>query len=343
MSPLSILLLLFSTAGAFSPAALPRTSQHHAIGTTSSVVGGSVNNVKQHPLLPTSSLLLRNVNTNGNNHFRTTPSSLAMSTATAAAAASIKADRQFNYKKRVAILMAFMTGWADFIFIKKYNFFATMMTGNSMKMANALVDGRIRDTFFFLTVITSYISGVGAFRRAELSYKDKALNGLFAPIVVGAFVFSDYLSWVNPACKFIPAALLSFAWGIINSVGSEVTGTLIFVVTGAMTRFANMMVDRISRTAGRKKVPKEGCLMSLSVIGGFTLGAGWSAFLSNKAPKLLNRGAFSIMGGIYGLLFLWLDRSELGAWWSKADGELCEIDAAEVECTVVKKLDRKDD
>ncbi|KAL7525931.1 hypothetical protein ACHAXR_001223 [Thalassiosira sp. AJA248-18] len=230
MNPLSILFLLFSTAGAFSPAALPRTSQHHAIGTTSSVVGGSVNNVKQQPL-PTSSLLLRNGNTNGNN-FRITPSSLAMSTT--AAAASIKADRQFNYKKRVAILMAFMTGWADFIFIKKYNFFATMMTGNSMKMANALVDGRIRDTFFFLTVITSYISGVGAFRRAELSYKDKALNGLFAPIVVGAFVFSDYLSWVNPACKFIPAALLSFAWGIINSVGSEVTGTLIFVVTGAM-------------------------------------------------------------------------------------------------------------
>ena len=103
-----------------------------------------------------------------------------------------------------------------------------------MKMAAALVDGRIRDTIFFLSVIISYIIGVGAFRRAELSLKDKALNGLFAPIVAGCFLWSDYLGWAKPACKFIPAMLLSFAWGIINSVGSEVTGTLIFVVTGAM-------------------------------------------------------------------------------------------------------------
>ena len=200
-----------------------------------------------------------------------------------------------------------------------------------MKMANALVDGRITDTFFFLSVIISYIVGVGIFRRAELSYKDKALNGLFAPVVAGCFMWSDYLSFVG-ASKFIPGILLSFAWGIINSVGSEVTGTLIFVVTGAMTRIANMIVDRISRTAGRKKIPKEGFLMSTSVIGGFILGAAWSAILSVKAPKLTSRGVFSIMGAMYGLLFLWLDRSELGAWWLRKNGKLCEISADEVDC-----------
>merc|ERR1719491_2340545 len=143
------------------------------------------------------------------------------------------------------------------------------MTGNSMKMAHALVDGRVRDSFFFLSIIASYVFGVGAFRRAEYSCKNKALRGLFAPIVAGCFVFSDYLSWVKPSCTFVPATLLSFAWGIINSVGSEVAGTLIFVVTGAMTRLTNMVVDRVSRTAGRKRISKEGALMSLSVIGGF--------------------------------------------------------------------------
>ena len=159
--------------------------------------------------------------------------SVTSTTATSIATASTKA-RQFAYKKRVAIIMAFMTGWADFIFIKKYNFFPTMMSGNSLKMSYALVDGRIRDTFFFLTIIFSYMVGVGIFRRAELSYKDKALNGLFAPLVTICFLVSDYLSWVNPSSKFVPAMLLSLAWGVINSVGSEVTGTLIFVVTGAM-------------------------------------------------------------------------------------------------------------
>ncbi len=93
-----------------------------------------------------------------------------------------------------------------------------------------------------------------------------------------------------------------------------------------------MVVDRISRTAGRKKIPKEGSLMSLSVIGGFILGAAWSSLLSIRAPKLMTRGAFSIMGGIYGMLFLWLDRNELGAWWNKKNGELCEISPDEVEC-----------
>jgi len=93
-----------------------------------------------------------------------------------------------------------------------------------------------------------------------------------------------------------------------------------------------MIVDRISRTAGRKKIPKEGMLMSLSVIGGFILGAAWSAFLSTRAPKLVTRGVFSIIGGIYGLLFLWLDREQYGAWWSIKNGELCDIDAEEVDC-----------
>jgi hypothetical protein len=93
-----------------------------------------------------------------------------------------------------------------------------------------------------------------------------------------------------------------------------------------------MIVDRISRTAGRKKIPKEGLLMSLSVIIGFLLGGAWSVVLSVKAPRLMTHGAFSIMGGMYGSLFLWLDREEVGAWWSRKNGKLCEIDEHE-NCT----------
>ena len=253
---------------------------------------------------------------------RPKPSGVVLSSSTVA-----QESRQFTNKKRVATIMAFMTGWADYLFVTKYNFFATMMTGNSMKMAVAFVEQRYADMVFFAAVICSYILGVGTFRRAELSYKDKALNGLFAPLVAGAFVYSDYLSWANPANRWIPASLLAFSWGIVNQVGSEVTGTLVFVVTGAMTRISNMLVDRISRTSGRKKIPKEGFLMSLSVISGFIFGAGWSAFLQRKAPMLGQRGAFSIIGALYGLLFLWLDREQLGR-----GNKLCEISADEVDC-----------
>lgn len=305
-------LFLASTAVAFSPASLP---PQRSISTNHVRVSSS-QGFKQ----------VKRSNNNVKSFISKVPST------TSALSAAATSPGRFNAKKRVATFMAFMTGWADFLLFTKYKFFATMMTGNSMWMMSALVDARFRDVGFYASVIASYIFGVGLFRRAELSYKEKALSGLFAPVVTACFLLSDYMTMINPACRWIPALMLAFSWGIINSVGSEVTGTLIFVVTGAMTRFSNMIVDRISRTAGRKKISKEALMMSLSVIGGFWLGAGWSVWLNKNAPQLTKYGVFSIIGGIYGSLFLYLDREQLGAWWSRKNGKLCEIDRDEVNC-----------
>ena len=139
-----------------------------------------------------------------------------------------------------------------------------MMTGNSMWMAAALVESRFRDVAFYLTVIASYIGGVSTFRRVEFEWKENALNAILAPIVMGFLIGSDLLTLRDASCRWIPAVMLAYAWGIINSgkawysrdclsyialifilifqlplisVGSEVTGTLIFVVTGAMVRW----------------------------------------------------------------------------------------------------------
>lgn len=92
-----------------------------------------------------------------------------------------------------------------------------MMTGNSMKMAAALVEYRFRDVAFFITVIVSYILGVASFRRAELEWKENALNGFFAPIVMGFLIGSDLLTLRDKTAKWVPALLLTYAWGIINS------------------------------------------------------------------------------------------------------------------------------
>lgn len=239
MRPLFLQLFILvstSTTIAFSPSILPTRPQSHISGI--SVIG--INTLARS----SASCCYRRRIDSGRfvakrvNKSQSVSSPCLYMSATPAASASTKA-RQFAYKKRIAIIMAFMTGWADFIFIKKYNYFPTMMSGNSLKMSYAMIDGRIQDSFFFLSIILSYMMGAGIFRRAELSYKDKALNGLFAPLVTICFVMSDYLSWMNPSSKFVPAILLSLAWGIINSVGSEVTGTLIFVVTGALVSLMN--------------------------------------------------------------------------------------------------------
>ena len=96
------------------------------------------------------------------------------------------------------------------------------------------------------------------------------------------------------------------------------------------TRISNMLVDRISSKAGNKPIPKEGLVLSLSVILGFILGAGWSVLLNNFAPQLKCFGSFSIMGLIYGVMFVWLDRKELGAWWKST--KPCDIDGDEITC-----------
>jgi len=201
-----------------------------------------------------------------------------------------------------------------------------------MWLAKAFFEYRFRDVAFYVTVITAYLLGVGTFRRAELSWKNDSLNGFFAPIVAGGLILSDFLTFKDPAARWIPALILSFCWAIINGVGSEVTGNLVFVVTGAFTRLSNMIVDRISRTAGRKKIQKDGIMMALSVIFGFFVGALWSVFLDQKVPQLKSCGAFGMMGVIYGTLFLWLDREELGAWWNRKDGALCDVDEYEGIC-----------
>jgi hypothetical protein len=93
-----------------------------------------------------------------------------------------------------------------------------------------------------------------------------------------------------------------------------------------------MLVDRVSTTAGNTPIPKEGMLMSLSVIFGFILGSGWSVFLNNVAPSLKSFGSFSAIGVIYGVVFLWLDRKQLCSWWLKKNEKLCDIDGDEVTC-----------
>lgn len=210
-----LLCLLLSKASAFSPAAVQGVIGSHPFPRFR-----DESSHKPKQLLSS----FHHAKYNGKSDFRLA-SSLAMK--------AIAVEERPAYKKRIAVFMAFLTGWADTLFIRNFSFFGTMMTGNSMKLGWALVDGRIRDGAFYLTIIASYILGVGVFRRAELSFKDRALNVLFAPIVAACFVGSDYLAWIN-ASRFLPGLLLAFSWGIINSVGSEVTGTLIFVVTGAM-------------------------------------------------------------------------------------------------------------
>jgi uncharacterized membrane protein YoaK (UPF0700 family) len=233
-------------------------------------------------------------------------------------------------KRRLATMMAFCTGWADLTLFLKYKTFATMMTGNTMWMAVAMVEQRFMDAAYYLSVILSYITGLSVFRRTDLTQKEKTLP-ICAFLVAGLFVGSDLLFKLYQR-RWIPMMMLAMGFGIANSVGQELTGTLTFVITGHMTRLTNQVIDRVSRTAGRKKLTladKQSFVQNFSIILGFFGGAAFAALLRTKRFLETQNWVFSAIGLSYAALFLWKDfsmESLNAAWWRKKDGEMCDVD-----------------
>eukprot|EP00797_Seminavis_robusta_P027322 Sro510_g157230.1 Major facilitator superfamily domain containing (149) ;mRNA; r:25314-25760 len=108
----------------------------------------------------------------------------------------------------------------------------------------------------------------------------------------------------------------------------EVTGTLNFVITGHYTKLINTLVDRVSRTAGRKRLSeaqRSVVAQNAAIIGGFFGGAVFASIL--MACKLLDRfGVFSAIGLIHAVLWMIHDMEALGgAWWLRREGAMCDI------------------
>jgi hypothetical protein len=142
---------------------------------------------------------------------------LASTTSTKKAVAKVATTGQ----KRLASGMAFLTGWADVALYFKYKTFATMMTGNSMWMAQAAVESRYTDVCYYFSVIVCYVLGIAAFRLSNLKIKSKSLTYFCAPAVMALFVGSDFIMNLTSK-RWLPVTLLATGFGIINSVGSEV-------------------------------------------------------------------------------------------------------------------------
>jgi uncharacterized membrane protein YoaK (UPF0700 family) len=230
--------------------------------------------------------------------------------------------------------MAFLAGVADLTLNMKYKTFATMMTGNTMWMALALAEQRFMDATYYASVIMSYITGLTVFRKIDLSFKNKTLP-ICSFLVASLFIGSDLIFQAYQS-RWIPMLLLGSGFGIINSVGQEVSGTLTFVITGHLTRSTNMIIDRLSRTAGRKKMSladKQSFIQNLGVFGGFLCGAAFAGILKAKGLLVERVGVFSAIGLAHAGLWLWKDMESLGgAWWLRKDKSMCDVDDTGEAC-----------
>lgn len=111
-----------------------------------------------------------------------------------------------------------------------------------------------------------------------------------------------------------------------NAVGSEVSGTMTFVVTGHLTKLTNQFVDWVGGSSKQLSKPeKTAVVLNASAFFGFFAGAAFACVLRSR-QWLNNFGIFSAIGVSYAALWLAHDMEDIGgAFWLRKDDELCDL------------------
>ena len=207
---------------------------------------------------------------------------------------------------------AFFNGWAEVVCFEHYSAFANMMTGNWMRICTSLVALQWVDAVYWLLVVLFYIGGAGVHRAVDLALSPKgaAAGGdhsscaAIAPVVLALFVAADWLRGAGSHTTRWTMLLLSAAFGMVNTAGSEATGVLTHVVTGHLQKLGQSAADGLGgRLHGEKQRAAQRSLVVMLAFGGGMLGAAASmrvctGSLAARLPP------FSSLGVIFAAL-LW--------------------------------------
>lgn len=218
-------------------------------------------------------------------------------------------------KLRLAAGMSFLTGLANVKFIWEFQIFATMLTGNLLKVSRSIAEQQLAMTLSFASVFACYMGGVACSRMMRHK-PPKSILRITGVTVATLFVAADLLYYRSTKARWIPVSMLAAGYGMINSIGTDFTGTLTFVVTGHLTKLTHFatdwLVERKPFTPSDQALAKQ----SAVVTGGF-FGGALVACLLNAEDLLFHRGIFSVVGMLYGLLFVSYDGKRIKRWWKR--------------------------
>jgi uncharacterized membrane protein YoaK (UPF0700 family) len=135
-------------------------------------------------------------------------------------------------KTTFLICLLGLSGVTEAICLRRFKVFPNMMTGNTVRCIDALVDNRLHDSRMYICMILSYVFG-GAFFK----YFDKAKTFQNTPnliwlsrITFGIFILSDLLAFfIRDDMRLFPMAV---AFGMINSCTQEAIGAVTNAITG---------------------------------------------------------------------------------------------------------------
>ena len=173
-------------------------------------------------------------------------------------------------------LLAILSGTTDAIFCQRFGCYANMMTGNTIRLATALAECRMRDSWFFASLILSYTGGVtlaGIIEQVsvppwqdhekqqnqqsqqQLALRQAQSSSLYM-VALAALFFLSAPDWIAPLLQVTdlldptpsPWAFSCFAvgFGLVNAATMNVLhGTVTNAATGHYTKLGRAAADAI--------------------------------------------------------------------------------------------------
>mmetsp|Transcript_7327 Transcript_7327/g.18554 ORF Transcript_7327/g.18554 Transcript_7327/m.18554 type:complete len:384 (-) Transcript_7327:81-1232(-) len=182
----------------------------------------------------------------------------------------VKREQRAQVRSSLVSFLVFAAGIADVLSFKVFGFYASMMTGNTIRLCNAIVESRYRDAFFSTFAIAGYTLGSAIYhwlnqaetalmtaakeeKRVDYRSKYKA----FSIVAFSIFVAGDALvlllrlpgKWLGP--------FLSVGFGFVNSLCSVETAVVNFAITGHIHKVGLGIVDSIRGKARDPTDPVE--------------------------------------------------------------------------------------
>ena len=209
--------------------------------------------------------------------------------------------------------VCFMAGVANVLSFKTFGFYASMMTGNNIRLCMAMADGRLSDSLFYALAIVGYTSGstLYAWVQQKLQASSSSPRTKFhtmARVTLISFVVTDVLRHVGQA--FLPRdrllCLLPFGFGIVNALCVQETSVVSFAATGHIHKVSAGIAAWLANPS-RPRGPAAKA--SLKVIRTFLSSLLLTAAVWRKAsPEVLalfHKCAGTFFGIIYAVLFAW--------------------------------------
>mmetsp|Transcript_18264 Transcript_18264/g.25735 ORF Transcript_18264/g.25735 Transcript_18264/m.25735 type:complete len:461 (+) Transcript_18264:254-1636(+) len=223
-------------------------------------------------------------------------------------------------RQRFITAVSFLAGFTDAFSFKKYETYATMMTGNVIRTAMMIAEFKFKRALFFVSLYIPYLSGHFVYRAKDLQMK--TTNALREQLgqpkiptylaVIPYFLFAFVLCDIFPVRRSLALKmpLMAFGYSIINAAAGDATSG---VTTSAMTGHTETLGLSLADYHLVDQKWRKGSKTSMRVISSFLTGIMVSATGANYVLPFLQRHGWPsfplpfemTVGLLHALVFQW--------------------------------------